>query len=248
MDFLGINTIYVLDDPGSEMIRLIDGIKLNRFFQRSEFVKLYERFVQNKVTLTHKERIKLIDRIYLDISTWIYKNYDTSVDMNDKIGSMLVSLILKSIIDISEKQSNTSVSMSMFENIMLYDYSNRKSQITGNDGLDIVDRLWIHTEGQSYDNWMQLLSPDDANKVITAGSDGDSVAGPYITNVIEDHNSTDIVTENSVTEYVEKMAITEDDIATSKTMAKTLEEASDEKVISEKALYDTLQLNVLKDQ
>ena len=92
--FLGINTIYTFADKSDEgSIRIIDDLFMNRFFQRSEFIKLYEEFSKSFATMSYTERVNLIERIYFDISTWVYRYYDDEVNVRDRIGSMLVSFI-----------------------------------------------------------------------------------------------------------------------------------------------------------
>lgn len=248
VDFLGINTIYILDDKNNCLIRLIDDMKLNRFFQKSEFVHLYEQINKLNVSVDYDERVKLIERIYLDISTWVYKNYETEIDINDKTGEIIISLILKSIIEISEKVSENNVSSTLYENILLYDYPNIISTLVPEDDLGIIDRLWIHIEGESYDNFMNRLSKDNAGDTILASASGDSAAGLTITEEINPANEEDrIPTTEAIDEYLQRVVITEDDIVTSGNVSNTLDDASDEKVISEKALYEQVQLNVLKD-
>jgi hypothetical protein len=74
------------------------------------------------------------------------------------------------------------------------------------------------------------------------------MAGPYITKYIDGNDFNKIATEKAVTEYTECVSITKDDIKTSDTIARNVDDASEEKVVSEKALYDILRLNILGNE
>lgn len=245
VDFLGINTIYIMDDSGNDgLIKLIDDMELHRYFQRTEFVKLYEEISKLKTDISCPDRMRLIERLYLDISTWVYKNLSTYINIESDIRK-LVSFILKSAIDVSDSIHEMNVSENAYQYINLYDFYALLNNIIYREGINIADRVWIRTEGATYDNYMSLLTSDDENKMVLADRDGDSMAGPYIVNAIETSESNKIATEKAVVDYVENVSITKDDIVTSVTMAKTLSEASDEKVISEKSIYDILRLKIL---
>ena len=145
VDFLGINTIYTFDDKNDGVIRLIDDLKMKRFLEKSEFVSLIDAFKENSVTMSKEEKLKLIERIYLDISTWVYKNYNENINITDGICGMVLQLMVSDALSL-EYDTEFKISSTFSEFVSLYNEMLLNINFTFNDSLGIADRLWIYDE------------------------------------------------------------------------------------------------------
>ena len=97
VDFLGLNTIYYLDDKLDGLIRIIDDLILERYFEKNEDIWVRELIKSLHVDMTKEERIKLLDVVSMNIRTWIYKNYHDHVFIRDDIPSKIVKLAMYSV-------------------------------------------------------------------------------------------------------------------------------------------------------
>lgn len=66
---------YLFDDKYQNTIRMIDWILLKYFFEKAEVVKIEDWISRNFVSLSKNEKIDLIDKVWLDIDTWINKEF-----------------------------------------------------------------------------------------------------------------------------------------------------------------------------
>lgn len=73
--FLGVNTIYVFDDRNEGWVRIIDWMIFNRYFEKDEIVPIIERIFKMKVDMTKKDKIEILEKVYLDVRTWVYHNF-----------------------------------------------------------------------------------------------------------------------------------------------------------------------------
>lgn len=236
VDFLGINTIYILDDKDGGYIRLIDDMILKRYFQRNEFIKLYEVFVKNHITMTPKEKIEFVEKLYLDIRTWANMHLDENIKILDSIYESLVKIVVYSIIELSDEITDRKMEELIREEIRVYDFIISNIFLKKDDYLSIEDQLWIYPEGtyENLDPWMDIVTPNDVNRIITASYFGNSRASSYISNSI-DGNSSNIVTEEAVSNYVQSKALAKD----------SSKEMTDDAAISEKELVEALTIKVL---
>lgn len=251
VDFLGFNTIYILDDKNDGYIRLIDDLIQKRFFQKDEFTKLYDKFGINKdtglgtiVSISYDERVKLIERIYLDIRTWIILQKDDRIVLTDEVYEKLVKLVLHTVIQLTEEITGSTISKTFYETIAASDYLQSITGFVFKDDLGIVDRMWIYDEGYITDNsaYMSVVSMEDVNRIITATSEGDSKASVYISEDIQE-NSFNAVTENSVASYVEENTVAKTDVVTELDTTNP----SDEEVTSEGAVLKALSFRTIEE-
>lgn len=252
--FLGINTIYTFADKSDEgSIRIIDDMLLNRFFQRSEFVKLYEEFSRNFVSMNYKERVNLIERIYFDISTWVYNNYEKRINLRDKIGSIVANFVVHNFLYLVDKINGINLTDRFYGTISLMDNTAIvNTSITPADSIWIVDRLWLYNEGEAsiYDDmYMDMLSRNDSGKIVIASETGNSKAGPYILDNATGNSTNGVLTETAAEEYIQQIATTPADVV------KTYDEmedhnenntASDTAMASEKAIVEALSFKYYK--
>lgn len=65
VDFLGMNTIYTIDDKNNAIIRIIDEVIINKLYDREDYMRFFDIIGKNNVSSIPREDIKLIERIYL---------------------------------------------------------------------------------------------------------------------------------------------------------------------------------------
>lgn len=142
VDFLGMNTIYTLDDKGGEFIKLIEEIFLNYIYHKPDYINIYDLFNKISVSLTHKEKIELFDRIYLDIRTWVNKKYIDHINVSDIIWEKYVEIVMYTIIGMDETLHITNIDKTVNDFVTIFDdyYSNISLII--NDSIDITDKVW----------------------------------------------------------------------------------------------------------
>ena len=251
IDFLGLNTVYIFDDKNDGAIRLIDDMILKRFFQRNEFVKLYEEFAANIATMSYTEKIKFIERIYLDIRTWVILNKEEHIKLTDEVYEKIVRLVLYTVIQMTEEISGIKAEQKFFDNISIHDFINATSSFIGKDDIGVKDKVWIYSEEEleALDPYMDTVSAMDVGKIITASSYGNARASLRITDTIEDGGTDNYaVTESAVADYVKETTVPKEDIITSEETVTDVASASDTGVISEKAVLQALSFNTLEDE
>ena len=248
VDFLGLNTIYILDDKNDGYIRLIDEMILNRYMEKTEFVKVYDTLARNYVNLTKEERIDLIERIYTSINTFANWHLDTKVEARDTIATRITSMILYSIIDIDESITfYRTCGITLGELIDFVDSVKFGIKLNPKDEVKIYDKIWMNNivdiEDEELNNFMDAVDPSDNGEIILADSEGNSEAsGMRITLTIVDSNESDsnVVTEEAVTEYVQEKSISKENI--SKEL--NTQNPSDENITSEASILNALKINV----
>ena len=96
---------------------------------------------------------------------------------------------------------------------------------------------------------MSRVGTGEEGNLIAATEDGDAYASVGVTTEIEDDIlAYDIPTEAAVASYVQKTAITPDDIVKYGEVNKDVNNASNEKVVSEKAAVDLITINTLEEE
>ena len=103
------STIYVFNDKFENYVQLIDQALFNYFFEKSEYIKIEDAINKSKVDISHSEKMKIIDKIWLDIDTWVQKNYQEYYN-SDKY-SELCSVIR----DYKEFSTTITLSSKVFE-------------------------------------------------------------------------------------------------------------------------------------
>lgn len=250
--FLGINTIYTFADKSDEgSIRIIDDLFMNRFFQRSEFIKLYEEFSKSFATMSYTERVNLIERIYFDISTWVYRYYDDEVNVRDRIGSMLVSFITNTYLYLADKIDGLNLTNRYYSTIRLMDIASVNTTLVPADSVWIADRLWIYEEGEAsiYADYMDKVADHDVGRIIVADKKGNASPAAYILNTPTLTNSDSVITEAGAEMITQAIATTPNDIV--RTYAEMEEHAaegttSDTAMTSEAAILEALSFKYYK--
>ena len=102
VDFLGLNTLYILDDKNEGYIRLIDDLLFNRYYDKNEFLSVVDRIADSMVDMTKEEKMELKEKIYKS-TNWIESlDLDEIIKLDDKISRNLVTLSLYSVIQFNE--------------------------------------------------------------------------------------------------------------------------------------------------
>ena len=118
VDFLGMNTVYTIEDDGDGKIRLIDDIEIYRYLEKVDKAKIKEYIAKLSVDMSPQERLEMIDRIYLDIKTLVILNMKDTIEIRDEIYEIIIRLMLYSIVKISERivgiKTDFSISDSIF--------------------------------------------------------------------------------------------------------------------------------------
>lgn len=246
VDFLGFNTIYIFDDKYENLIRLIDRMEFDRYFERPEFATLKDAIYQSIINKKPKEQISLIERLYFDIYTWISKYFQDNKDdllFYDSIHDVITKITHYTIITISETFFGIDTSKNLFNMIFMIDSMSHTSTYDMIDNLGIKDIFWIVPEGFKSSPYMSKLSPSDNGRFIVSDDNGDSSPGPHLSDG-SFANGNNLITEKDFNNYLDKNILLKSNIVTKGNISNYF--PSEEKVISEKALIDLLSINTLK--
>lgn len=145
VDFLGLNTIYYLDDKNEGIIRLIDDLRLERNFTKNEVVKLYELIAKMSVHMTYDEKIRWLETLYLDIFTWARKQYDEYINVYDDIPDKIVRLVKYTVVMIAEELVGFHINMDKLEFMSVNDFIKMDVSMSHNDKVSITDKVWLTT-------------------------------------------------------------------------------------------------------
>ena len=83
--FLGINTLYLIDDKNECWVKVIDEAIFNIFFDKTDTIAINDRIGKMLTKLSKQERLQIIEKVYLDISTWIYTNPTDKISIKEKL-------------------------------------------------------------------------------------------------------------------------------------------------------------------
>ena len=71
----GGSLLYIFDDRLENYVHIIDDLLLKYLLDKSDVVHIEDYIADNHLTISPEERYELIDKVWLDISTWVYKKY-----------------------------------------------------------------------------------------------------------------------------------------------------------------------------
>lgn len=248
VDFLGLSTIYLLDDKCETCIHLIDKIDLNRYFTYNEYIKLYDMIAKMVVHMTENEIVKLIECVHVQSYYIKELDLDDPVIVRDRIAKMIVDIIIHSYISLLDEVQVRTMNRILYEKFGIYDYnSGVTSKMTKDDGITLKDRLYIYYDDQysDIDQFMDKVDPDRVGSIGVASYTGniyDTIEPRYIVDEVSG-NSLNAITEEAVRSYMMANFFTKDRIV--KVPSWTVEEASNMLVPSEKAVLDKLSFHRL---
>lgn len=147
---LGINTIYYFDDPAEGYIHLIDDVLLNRWFEKDEIISIVDRAFKTTIKLSPDEKISLLDKVYLDISTWKNLTLKDRATVNDIYSQITIILGKDDSIDTSETLAfKTSFNPSTA--IYLPDLINSsKISLTAKDNIYLDEHIYMKRMFNNY--------------------------------------------------------------------------------------------------
>lgn len=237
VDFLGMNTIYTLDDKLNGMIQLIDCMHFNRFFQKHEYLDIHEGIAKSSVDMSMDDKLRLIERIYFDIYTWAYVNGRTDLTLTDFIYDIYYFFYKDDDLGIDDSIGKYNITKNIRENIQSYfDYATTNTTMVPADTLDIGDRIWLYR-----------YTDKEPTNVLIAGVDGNPVeTSEIIDNINLLERSSGMVTEKAFYDYLDANVIMTKDIADSTNINTDSDEASNYKVVTEKAMHEVLGINVIE--
>lgn len=93
VDILNTNTIYKFDDKLDNKIKMIDEIVFRYLFNKTDNFNMDDFIDALNVHLEPSERISPEDKIYMDISIWAKKIFDSKLEYRDEIVGKLISII-----------------------------------------------------------------------------------------------------------------------------------------------------------
>jgi len=144
----GINTIYYFDDPLDGYIQLIDDVLLNRWFEKNEIISIIDRICGINSKLSKEERIHIYDKIYFDISTWVYKNYRTTIELKDIADAFLTILNKDDELNIDEEYKYH-INMLKESGIHLIEIINSSVDISKSDEIKFIERIWLTSTSEN---------------------------------------------------------------------------------------------------
>ena len=247
VDFLGINTIYTIDDKLEAAIKLIDKIDFTRLFDKEERVDLREVLSELKVTHNPQDKVSLIERIYFDIYTFVEKYYHDAIIGKEDAVELIVNTIMKSIIALNDNFADNDMITTYYETISLSDTLSHLVTLKPKENLGITDRVWIYKEGMIEalrDPYMSYVSGEDIDRIVVADDLGDSDTSVYMSSVVfPDSDDTKVVTEEAVAIYASGVSMSKSQL----TDKMNTEDASSDEVLTEKALIEALTIITSKD-
>ena len=207
---LGINTLYYFDDPSEGYIQLIDDLLLNRWFEKDEIINIIDRICNMSVNMSKKDKVSLVEKIYFNIWTWVYKEYRTDIELKDLIEGLFIILNKDDEIMMDDELA-LRVNLLQESSATLIDTLNEmNTDMTEKDRVSIVDRIWMtYSYIMEINMNRQMITTEFAidNVEIPVGESltlsdsrihADSVATFY-PNIEEDINFTYSCEEGSVT-------------------------------------------------
>ena len=146
VELLGITTVYKLGDKYTNYIKPIDIANLSIDFLKSDNI-IVKDCLNNFSNLTKEERVKVLEKVYLEISRWCELHYKDNVTNNivSKIYDIVVSVLYKE--DISSSIVDTIGSFILTEglhnNMILKDECHYKSILDFKEKKICFDKVYI---------------------------------------------------------------------------------------------------------
>lgn len=92
VDLIRTNNIYLFDDKYDNKIMIIDEILFRYVFTKTEKISIDE-FQKLLVHITDKETIKVLDKMYMDITWWRQHGFSEYIPVNEVIAGILVNYL-----------------------------------------------------------------------------------------------------------------------------------------------------------
>lgn len=156
---LGINTIYYFDDPEFGYIQLLDEVILRRFFEKDEVIHLLDKLCKLKVKLEPKDKIDLVERIWLDVSTWKYHTVKDYIFLRDIIDTFFIRYNKDDILEMPDHVHLKDV-LELETAAQLIDFiEGFRVTMAPKDEVHFVERIWINRTSDPLANAI-LINPN----------------------------------------------------------------------------------------
>ena len=139
--FLGVNTLYQFDDKFDGWVQIIDDIfEKNILYWKDDLVPIIDRIGSQWNNMTKYDKVNIREKIYMDISTWVYHDFvdrawlkdvflfmnryffDDEVEIRDAIQSVLMRMDMEEIVPMIDRPVSTQVTMTISDNIGYHDF------------------------------------------------------------------------------------------------------------------------------
>lgn len=101
VDIMSINTIYKFDDKLENKIKMIDSVLFKYLYTKEDTIEVISK-LQTTSKLTKKERIELLDQLYIEITFWVDLFFNTNMEIKDSVKDKIISLIKNDDLDIKD--------------------------------------------------------------------------------------------------------------------------------------------------
>lgn len=247
IDFLGINTIYTLEDLNEGVIRLIDNIKFHRYFERPDFLELKERIKDLVATKEANHNLTIVERIYFDIYTWVYKTFNDNLNMVDSIYGIVVSYLFKDGVEFDDKM-HENVYKELHDELIAVSSLAFTSTYDTYDDLGIRDKMWIIDENEVFGIYMTEVPDIYAGRVLVSSNDGTADASSLILEMFNEIADDSVLSEGLAEQYIINTTVSQEQVIDSTEMSESGETSSDDTILSEKAVLSYLTINTLDSE
>lgn len=146
VDILGINTIYKFDDKLENKITMIDRVIFDYIYNKEDVIDLIEK-LYNKSILTKEDRIQIIEQIYKEVTYWVELLCEDSIDLEEKIKEIKISLYKEDSSEITEEKEikckvRKILYLDFIEKYNLVSKINKKEIILMKDEMFIDPTFW----------------------------------------------------------------------------------------------------------
>ena len=141
---LGISTVYKLGDKYLNTIRPIDGIHIFCDFLRKEKIIIKDT-MQAYSVMDKKEKMAFLDKVYLEISRWVEKNFKDDLGIREMIYGMFVDMLKQDKItdDIREVIASIVLSRTLSSTNTILDRADYKSILNMKEDSICFDKAYI---------------------------------------------------------------------------------------------------------
>lgn len=145
--FLGVNTIYTFDDDFEGWIKIVDDALLNRKFWKRDIVPVIDQIAKQLNTITKVDHVRIKERIYMDIKTWVYMDIvDRYLLKDGKYSISYMDLFSKLLIDDSQTYTAT---LENEDKIPLLDTrASIDITMTVSDYINMIDRAYYASDSE----------------------------------------------------------------------------------------------------
>lgn len=167
--------LYLFEDKFENTVQIIDDLRLWYLLDKAQIVKIEDYIKRMNLNISKEEKYELIDKVYLDIDTWIKKNF---ADYYESERYKEFTNVIRDYIenyskfDVHDTSLEDKFAIDAIVNILVdVKYMSNMTYKDRDDHIHIDDRYDFETH---YNEWMQdliyvllvTLSPHDRYRII----------------------------------------------------------------------------------